>query len=90
MPVFLLGKVKNPVNKDVKRIADVFKKSFEAFKDDKEVKNTMSIAEKYRNEGWIDGMDAGIAKGREEGREEGVSIGALEIVELIKGGFYDT
>ena len=94
LALFLLGKLKNPVNEDVKRIADMFKKSFEAFKDDKEVKNTMSIAEKYRNEGWIDGMDAGIAKGREEGREEGrekgreegVSIGALGIIELIKGG----
>jgi len=63
-----------PQSADVKQIASTFNSSFELFKSDKEVKNTMTIADKYRNEGWLEG--------REEGREEG----ALKIVELIKSG----
>ena len=79
---FLLGKVVNPKNEDVKRIAKTFKMSFEAFKDDKEVKNTMTMAEKYRNEGWLDGREAG----REEGMEKGLNIGASKLAKLIRSG----
>ena len=58
----------------------------------------MTIAEKYRNEGWVEGREEGreegIAEGREEGREEGIvegaekgaNAGANKIIELIKSG----
>jgi len=71
---FLLGKLSNPQSEDVKRIAGTFSKSFETFKDDKEVKNNMTMAEKWRNEGWVDGM------------EQGLITGAAELLELIKNG----
>jgi len=56
----------------------MFISSFESFKDDKEVKNTMSIAEKYRNEGWVDGVEVGFEKGKE--------ATASKMLELIKSG----
>ena len=90
LALFLLGKLSIPESEEIKRIASTFNRSFEAFKDDKEVKNTMSIADKYRNEGWVDGKEEGIAEGRvegrAEGRAEGVNAGASKIVELIKSG----
>ena len=78
LALFLLGKLATPQSEEVKRIAQTFNTSFELFKDDKEVKNAMTIAEKHRNEGWVDG--------KEEGLDEGVSAGASKIVELIKSG----
>jgi len=52
---FLLGRLAAPQSTEVKRIANAFSTSFEAFKDDKEVKNAMTFADKYRNEGLVDG-----------------------------------
>ena len=51
-------------------IADTFKKSYEKFRDDKEVKKSMSVAEKLRLEGI----------------QEGIQQGAAKVVELIKAG----
>ena len=84
LALFLLGKlVAAPESEEVKRIADTFSTSFEAFKDDKEVKNAMTIAEKHRNEGWVNGMEQGL----EQGAKKGADAGAAKIVELIKSGF---
>jgi len=52
-----------------------FNTSFELFKDDKEVKNAMTIAERHRNEGWVDGVEVGA--------EKGANAGANKIIELI-------
>ena len=68
--MFLLGRLLTPQSEAVKRIAQAFNTSFEVFREDKEVKNAMTIAEKYRNEGWVDGEEAGVNK----------------IAELIKSG----
>ena len=78
LALFLLGKLTAPQSEEVKRIAQTFNTSFELFKDDKEVKNAMTIAEKHRNEGWVDG--------KEEGLDEGVSAGTSKMLELIKSG----
>jgi len=67
-----------PQSEEVKRIAKTFSTSFELFKDDKEVKNAMTIAEKHRNEGWVDGA--------ETGAEKGLNAGASKMLELIKSG----
>jgi len=82
LALFLLGKLAAPQSDEVKRIAKTFNTSFQAFKDDKEVKNAMTIAEKHRNEGWVDGKEEGIT----EGASKGVNVGANRIVELIKSG----
>ncbi|MCL2399571.1 MAG: hypothetical protein FWC91_07520 [Defluviitaleaceae bacterium] len=74
LALFLLGKLTAPQSEEVKRVAQTFNTSFEAFKDDKEVKNTMTIAEKYRNEGWVDGVEVGAEKA------------TTKMLELIKSG----
>jgi len=102
LALFLLGKLAAPLSDEVKQITNTFNASFDAFKDDKEVKNAMTIAEKHRNEGWVDGMEVGmergierglergmergIERGMERGAEKGVDAGAAKIVELIKSG----
>ena len=63
-----------PQSEEVKRIAQTFNTSFELFKDDKEVKNAMTIAEKHRNEGWVDGVEVGAEKA------------TAKMLELIKSG----
>ena len=71
---------------EVKRIAGTFNASFEAFKNDKEVKNAMTIAEKHRNEGWVDGVEVGMERGMERGAEKGLNAGANKMFEFIKSG----
>ena len=94
LALFLLGKLAAPKSEEVKRIAKTFNASFELFKDDKEVKNTMTIVEKWRNEGWVDGMEIGEKKGEKKGMKKGMEIGekkgvyagTAKMVELIKSG----
>ena len=86
LALFLLGKLTAPQSEEVKRIAKTFNTSFELFKDDKEVKNAMTIAEKHRNEGWVDGMEVGMERGMERGAEKGLNAGANKMFELIKSG----
>jgi len=90
LALLLLGRLSSPQNEDVKHIADAFSTSFETFKDDKEVKSTMTIIEKWLMQGWEDGHEAGHEVGREEGLAEGLAEGLTEganrIVELIKSG----
>ena len=71
---FLLGKVVNPKNEAVKTIIKDFNNSFNAFKADKEVAKMLSVAERYRNDGWNDGWNGGVLEG------------ANNVVELIKSG----
>ena len=42
----------------------------------------MTLAEKWRNEGWANGYEKRYA----EGFEEGVRVGTSKIMELIKSG----
>ena len=67
-------KLTNPKDEEVKRIIKTFSTSFEELKDDKEVKNVITIEEKWKQEAWLDG------------REEGISAGASKMFELIKSG----
>ena len=70
----MLGKttdVENITDPDVKRIAQGFKKGFLIFKEDKEVKNMMTVREKWEAEAR--------AEAREEGMEEGKAETALEM-----------
>ena len=87
---FLLGKLKTPKDKDVKAIAKTIKDSFNAFKADKEVKRTMTVAEKYKNEGIVEGRIEGEAKGRTEGEARGTAAGINlavdQIQELVNSG----
>jgi len=86
LALFLLGKLATPQSDEVKRIAKTFNTSFELFKDDKEVKNAMTIAEKHRNEGWVDGKEVGVAEGIQTGASKGVNAGTSKMLELIKSG----
>jgi len=76
---FMLGKDSRLESEEAKSIANAINASFEAFKADKEVKNTMSVAEKYRNEGWVEGVEVGEAKGiaigEAKGEARGITIG---------------
>ena len=54
---FLLGKTVNPLNEAVKTIINNFNNSFSAFKTDKEVAKMLSVAERYRNDGWYEGAN---------------------------------
>jgi len=87
---FLLGKTIAPENEDVRTIVASFNSSFDAFKADKEVVKMLSVAERYRNDGWYDGVaegkSIGIIEGKIIGITEGVSCGANKVVELIKSG----
>ena len=86
LALFLLGKLSTLNSEEMKRISRTFSAAFEAFKDDKEVKNVMTIEEKWRSESWLDGKEEGLAEGLEAGADKGVSAGASKIVELIKSG----
>ena len=67
---FLLGKTNDIKSEEVKQIADTFGRSYEEFRNDKEVKKSMSVAEKLKLEGRV------------EGRVEGIR----ELAELIRSG----
>jgi hypothetical protein len=67
LAAFFLGKNLNPQDEDVKIIAAALKESFQNFKDDKDVIEVMTLAERYENNG--------VVRGRAEGRAEGVAIG---------------
>ena len=82
LAAFLLGKMTDPRNDDVKKIAKTFNASFAAFKADKEVVRMLSLAERYEH----DGMVKGETRGKAKGRVQGFDIGANRIVELIKAG----
>jgi len=75
MAAFLLGKVDEPKNEVVKKITDAFKKSFQTFKTDKEVARMLSLADRYRHDGVV------------EGEERGAINAADKFLELIKSGF---
>ena len=72
---FLLGSGKKIRCSKVKRIANAFRRSVKLFCKDKGVRTRMSVAEKYREEGW------------EEGIEEGISIGVKRVAELVNAGY---
>jgi hypothetical protein len=67
LALFLLGNPTAPQSDEVKQITNTFNSSFKLFKDDKEVKNAMTIAEKYRNEGWVNGKEEGLGEGADRG-----------------------
>ena len=79
---FLLGKTDVFVSKEVKQIADTFKKSCAEFCKDKGVKKSMSVAEKRRMEGLAEGL----AEGRVEGRAEERANMLRELSELNRPG----
>ena len=62
---FLLGKTSEPKYEDVKKIADAFKKSFKSFKIDKDVAKMLSLAERYRHDGLVEGKAALADEARE-------------------------
>ena len=84
---FLLGKIANPKNNDVKKIAKAFSKGFGIFKKDKEAVKVLSFRDRYLNEGRYEGRIEGIAEGRIEGIAEGRIEGK---VEGLAEGRYDT
>jgi len=73
---FLLGKEINPQNEDVKKIVNAFNTSFKGFKSDKEVAGLLSLAERYTNDGRIEGL--------EEGLKEGFVKAAIKLLEKGK------
>ena len=75
---FLLGKTNDIKSEEVKQIADTFKKSYEEFRNDKEVKRSMSVAEKLRMEGRLEGI--------EEGIQQGIKQAMAKLTELVNAG----
>ena len=71
---FLLGKLTTPQSEEVKRIASAFNTSFEVFKDDKEVKNIMSIADRWK------------AEAREEGANELLDAAMNKLSDFVNDG----
>jgi len=90
LALFLLGKLKEPKDETVKEIANTFKVSFDAFKEDKEVAQMLSLQERYELEGMVKGMAEGRVIGRAEGKAEGWTEGRTEganrVIELIESG----
>ena len=80
---FLLGTVTDPQNEKVKEIAKRFNAGFETFKADKEAIKMMSLRERAKNEGWIEGLEEGEARGEIKGSIATVN----ELLELVKLGF---
>ena len=70
LAAFLLGLIAEPEDEKVKAIANNFNMSFDSFKSDKEVVNMLSLRERGRNEGIVEGRDEAI----------------LEVYELMKQG----
>ena len=87
LAAFLLGKLKEPKDKTVKEIAKVVRAGFDAFKIDKEVKRSMTVAEKYKNEGIVEGKAEGITEGLAKGIAQGITKGIAQgITEGIAKG----
>jgi hypothetical protein len=66
---------------------NAFKTSFESFRQDKEVKNAMTMADKWRSEGVEEGIAIGEARGIVLGETKGETKGldlAWEIIKLLK------
>ena len=84
---FLLGNIADPENEEVREIVKSFNAGFNAFKADKEAVKMMSLRERARNEGWLDGVEEGEVRGEVRGKAIGSIAAANEISELIKLGF---
>ena len=84
---FLLGNIADPENEEVKEIVKSFNVGFNAFKADKEAVKMMSLRERARNEGWMDGVEEGEARGEARGEVKGAIATVNELTELIKLGF---
>jgi hypothetical protein len=96
---FLLGRTpeaKNETeNETVKKITEAFNRSFNTFKSDKEVFDMLTLAERYKHEGFVEGIEIGELRGEERGitlgEARGITLGEArginKIVELIKRGF---
>ena len=86
LAAFLLGKIADPQNDDVKKIAAAFNSSFDTFKADKEVVRMLSLADRYRHDGIVEGVAIGEARGKAKGKAQGVNIGIDRMLELIQNG----
>ena len=87
---YLLGKIKTPKYKKIKNISALFNASLNAFKNDKEVKKMMSVAETYLMEGRAEGVAQGVAQGMAEGmargKVQGIAEGIDKVLKLINQG----
>jgi len=82
LAAFLLGKVADPKNEVVKKIADAFKKSFSTFKADKEVARMLTLAERYEHDGVVKGEANLASRVEKELQERGYDL--AEIAEIMK------
>ena len=83
LAAFLLGKIADPKNEVVKKIADAFKKSFSTFKTDKEVARMLTLAERYEHDGIVKGEE-NVLKKLLELEEKGID--PAEILRELKRG----
>ena len=82
LALFLLGKLNDPKHEIIQRISVAFRQSFGMFKEEKEVPEMLSLAERYHNEGVLVGEEKGEARGMAKGLAEGVN----KMLEMIKSG----
>ena len=74
LAAYLLGKITDPQDKQVKAVKAAIDKGFANFKTDKDVVTVMSLQDRWYGEGKADG------------KTEGITKGADRLAELIKSG----
>ena len=90
LAAFLLGILDNHetiTNNEVKHIAKMFKTTFGIFREDKEAKNMMTMAERWRRDARFEGVVDGISKGVVESAVKIIQAGtplqeAIRILDL--------
>ena len=86
LAALFLGKNLSPLDEDVRKVAAALTSSFKEFKDDKDVIDVLTLAERYEGNGLVKGIKIGKAEGRAEGRAEGALTAADRFLELLKQG----
>jgi predicted transposase/invertase (TIGR01784 family) len=87
---FLLGEEIDPTYDEVKTIIKSFNNSFKTFKEDKGVKTVMTVKERFKNEGFVDGIEQGIEQGIFAVAKNAISLGlSLEQISKLTGLNYE-
>ena len=86
LALFLLGKTSNVKSEEVKRISDTLIKSCEEFCNDKGVKKSMSVREKWMSEARIEGLEEGMQQGLQQGMQQGTRRTIAMLTELVNSG----
>jgi hypothetical protein len=84
LAMYLLGEATNPTNEQVKQITVAFGEGFEDFKNEKEVPEMMTIAERWTANVRAEALAEGRAEGEARGKSEGILEQSLFIARNMK------